>query len=61
LSGWGRDNSVLIVGDFAAIENRRAGEQILEATEKDGMRRAEARPRPSPVHGPPRKARTTTP
>ncbi len=49
LSGWGSNRRVLILGEFTAVENQRAAEAILAQTEKDGMQRRAARPRPKPV------------
>ncbi len=57
LNGWGSNRRVLIVGEFAGVENQRAGEKILARTEENGMERAKEPPKAKPVKGPPRKSR----
>jgi len=55
LTGWKGDRRVLLVGEFAAVENREAGLKILAKTEREAMRRSRPDPVPQPVTGPPRE------
>lgn len=59
LTGWHSDRGVLVLGDFTAIPNRKAGEALLARTEEHGMKRGMERgpvqPRARRIHGPRRK------
>ena len=61
LTGWRSDRGVLVIGDFTAILNRKAGEALLARTEEHGMQRGKqrgpAQPRARRIHGPPRKSK----
>ena len=61
LVGWGGDHHVLIVGEFTATRNQRAGKAILSRTEEGTMSRPPPRPKPTPVSGPSRKPITQPP
>ena len=56
LTGWKGNHRVLFVGEFTAVHDRAAGENILERTEADGMTRPAASSKPVPIKGPPRDA-----
>ena len=43
LTGWGANKGLLVVGEFTAVPNRRAGEKILARTEKRGLERGPPR------------------
>ena len=47
LTGWGSNKGLLVVGEFTAVPDRRAGERILARTEERGLER-----------GPPRATKT---
>ena len=55
LTGWGADRGVLVIGEFSAIPNRKAGEALLTRTEERGMARGPVKPRARQIQGPPRK------
>ncbi len=61
LTGWGSDRGVLVIGEFTAIPNRKAGEALLARTEHHGMERGPQRgsdqPRARQIHGPRRKSK----
>ncbi|MCH8148748.1 MAG: hypothetical protein IH987_12250 [Planctomycetes bacterium] len=61
LTGWGSDRRVLVIGDFTAIKDRKAGEALLARTEERGMardtERGPAQPRARRIHGTPRKSK----
>ena len=61
LTGWGSDRGVLVIGDFTAIPNRKAGEALLARTEERGMKRGMERgpvqPRARRIQGPRRKSK----
>ncbi len=50
LTGWRGNRRVLFVGEFAAVQNRSAGERILARTEADGMARSPDNARPVRVN-----------
>ncbi len=54
LTGWGRDRRVLLVGEFAAVNDRAAGETIFAWTEEEGMSRRPRRGVPFRVQTPAR-------
>ena len=39
LTGWGSNKGLLVVGEFTAVRDRRAGEKILARTEERGLQR----------------------
>ena len=47
LTGWRGDQRMLFVGEFNAVSNRVAGEEILRRTEEDGMERVPAPAKPA--------------
>ena len=55
LAGWGSNRTVLLVGEFSAVHNPKAGRRILDRTERDGMERQVASQAPVRVIGPPRR------
>ncbi|UCE60189.1 MAG: hypothetical protein JSU63_00270 [Phycisphaerales bacterium] len=55
LRGWKGDRRVLLLGEFAAVQNRQAGEKILARTEQDGMKRPPTSRSAKTVDGPPRE------
>ncbi len=61
LTGWGSNRGLLVIGDFTAIPNRKAGEALLARTEQHGMERGKERgrvqPRARQIHGPRRKSK----
>lgn len=61
LTGWGSNRGVLVIGDFTAIPNRKAGEALLARTEEHGMlrgpKRGSKQPRARQIHGTPRKSK----
>lgn len=52
LTGWGHDRQVLCLGEFVAIPDRAAGEEILARADKGGLPRPPPPDRPVPVEGP---------
>lgn len=57
LTGWRSDRGVLLIGDFTAIPNRKAGEALLARTEERGMERGLVQPRARRIQGTPRKSK----
>lgn len=57
LTGWGSDRGVLLIGDFTAIPDRKAGEALLARTEERGMERGPVQPRARRIQGTPRKSK----
>ena len=54
LTGWAANRRVLLVGEFTAVRNRKAGERILARTEANGMSRAALKATSTSVHDSPR-------
>ena len=51
LRGWHGDRMVLFVGEFTAVADQAAGEEIRIRTEENGMARGPIRPKPVQVQG----------